>query len=202
MPSLAVGADVKKIPLMAFCVALALTLGRSAAAQLPPPVDLGVRNIPQQTQVWCWVAVAEQIIHWLNRSNPGGPPHQCELVAVANGAHPGICCGQPNPACFTTGHLWQIQGLITRYGGAVASIAPPADPMTLYNTLRSGRPIILSIQTNINGGHVVVLRGMRWVPTPMGVMPVLLVNDPMNIFSNEVGYHQLIGVWSAAIVVG
>ena len=28
-------------------------------AQIPSPIDLGIRNIPQETQVWCWAAVAQ-----------------------------------------------------------------------------------------------------------------------------------------------
>ena len=38
-------------------------MSREGATQA---VDLQIPNLPQQTDVWCWVAVAEQIIRWRN----------------------------------------------------------------------------------------------------------------------------------------
>ena len=44
-------------------VLVLLGISRQATAQ---PVDLGIPNVPQETDVWCWAAVAEQIIRWRN----------------------------------------------------------------------------------------------------------------------------------------
>lgn len=170
----------------------------AAKAQLPPPVDLNIPNIPQQTPVWCWAAVAQQII---SASNGGTAPPQCALVAVANGAHPGVCCEQGHPACLTTGSLQQIQTLILHFGGHFSAIAPPAHPMALYQTLASGRAIIMAVQSSPFSGHVVVLRGMTWVQTPTGVEAVLHINDPLSYFTQPVPFSQLLPYWQAAIVV-
>jgi hypothetical protein len=70
--------------------------------------------------------------------------------------------------------------------------------MTVYNALASGRAIIMAVQASPYAGHVIVLRGMRWDPV---YGPVLLVNDPMAMFSQQVPFQQVAASWSAAIVV-
>jgi hypothetical protein len=177
-----------------FAVAL-LGFVQPAHAQLPP-VDLGIQNLRQNTGVWCWAAVAQQII--LARRGPNATPPQCAMVAIANGADPNICCSG-DPRCLVTGSLQQIQGLIAYFGGSYSTIAPPANPMILYNTLRGGRPIIMAVQSAPGAGHVTVLRGMRWDPN---YGAILLVNDPMAVFPTEAPFNQIIGAWGAAIVVG
>lgn len=167
-------------------------------AQVPPPVDLQIQNLPQETQLWCWAAVAQQII--LRRNGPTRTPPQCGLVAAAFNLSPGYCCQSPTP-CMTTGSLQQIQGLIAYFGGRWSSISPPASPMTIYQTLASGRAIIMAVQSSPYSGHVVVLRGMAWVPTPIGVQPVLYINDPMAYFTQPVPFQNIAGYWQAAIVV-
>jgi hypothetical protein len=112
----------------------------------------------------------------------------------------GICCNNP-AACLATGSLQQIQALIHHFGGHASQIAPPTDPMTLYHTLRLGKPIIMAVQSTPFSGHVVVVRGMAWVPTPAGIQPVLFVNDPLSYFSAPIPYQNFIGYWRAAIVV-
>lgn len=170
-----------------------------AGAQTPAPVNIPIANIPQQTQVWCWAAVAQQIIQAAR--GPANTPPQCALVAMANGAPPGVCCGMGNPQCFVTGSLPQIQMLIARFGGHFSTVAPPTDPMTLYRTLKAGHPIILAVSTGMYSAHVVVLRGMNFLRTPIGVEPVLIVNDPMSYFTQPVPFSRLIGIWRSAIVV-
>lgn len=102
-------------------LAVLVVFAIDARAQVPSPVDLPIPNIPQQTQVWCWAAVAQQIIH--ATSGPVQTPPQCALVAMANGAHPAVCCNQPNPACLRTGSFPQIAGLIQQFGGRTSSYA-------------------------------------------------------------------------------
>ncbi len=156
----------------------------------------------QETQVWCWAAVAQQII--LARKGSANTPRQCALVAMANGAHPNFCCsGLGNPNCVTTGSLQQIQNLIGQFGSTYSSIQSPTNPMVLYNTLASGRPIILQVQTGLTSAHVVVLTGMSFIMNSNGIMePVLHINDPLAYFNKPIKFSQLIPIWMSAIVVG
>ncbi|MBF0034382.1 hypothetical protein HAX39_17555 [Citrobacter freundii] len=169
----------------------------SYALAIPPPIDLGIQNIPQMTPVWCWAAVAQQIIY---RLNPGSTPQQCQLVAEAYNANPQICCNAP-ASCMATGSLQQIQHLISNYSGHSSTITPPANPMAIYQTLASGRAIIMQVRSSPYSNHVIVIRGMAWVPTPMGIQPVLYINDPMAYFTQPILFSNLAMYWLAAIVV-
>jgi hypothetical protein len=178
-------------------ILLSITMATPVAAQ-PPPVDMPIRNIPQDTSVWCWAAVAQQIIDYTR--GPGQSPPQCALVALAYGSPPGACCNR-NPQCWVTGSLPQIQSLIGYFGGRYSALAPPADPMTLYQTLAAGRPIILFVRSGLMTSHVVVLRGMHFIPVPGGYEAVLHVNDPLGYYTQPVLFSQLVGIWMGAIVV-
>ncbi|MDZ4777887.1 MAG: papain-like cysteine protease family protein [Alphaproteobacteria bacterium] len=167
---------------------------------IPPPVDLPIQNLRQETQVWCWAAVSQQIIYSLRGQQ--NTPAQCALVAMANGAEPGVCCNGYNQQCVTTGSLDQIRTLIQQFGGRPSSIAEPTDPMTLYKTLASGHPVIIAIQQQgTQSGHVIVVRGMSFVQTQNGVEPVLHINDPMAVYTQPVPFRQLAQMWKAAIIV-
>lgn len=181
--------------------ALFFRLSLSDAQGLPPPVDLPIANIPQETEVWCWAAVAQQIVAASN--GPAGTPPQCALVETAYGVAPGTCCGGFNPACVQPGTFEQIQGLIRHFGGRLSHYSPPASPMALYQTLASGRAVILQLRMSGGPGvsHVVVVRGMSWVPTPYGPRAFLHVNDPMSIYTMPVPFDAIAPMWSAAIVV-
>ena len=180
-------------------VLAAVALAAPALAQYPPPVNIPIQNILQETSSWCWAAVAQQII--LAAAGSQQTPRQCALVAIANNAPPAVCCSGFNPACVRTGSLEQIQFLIGQFGRHASTIAPPTDPLTLYNTLASNRPIILHIVSGPGTSHVVVLRGMAFIPTPQGVMPVLYINDPMSVFTQPLPYPQLLQLWISAIVI-
>ena len=169
-----------------------------APSRWPAPVDLGIQNIPQETSVWCWAAVSQQIIARLR--GPLGTPPQCTLVALAYNTPPEYCCTAPQ-ACAWTGALEQIQWLIGYFGGRYSAISPPADPMTVYNTLASGRPIIMAVRASGLVGHVVVIRGMEWIPSPFGADPVLYVNDPLSYFTQPVPFANISRFWQQAIVV-
>jgi hypothetical protein len=159
-------------------------------------VDLGIVNITQDTQIWCWAAVSQQIIYW----KKGVSPKQCELVAIANNANPNICCYNYQQ-CMVAGGLNQIQNLLAYFGSSYSSLAPPTTPDVLYNTLKGGKAIILQLQLTPYMGHVVVLRGMDWVQTQNGLQPVLLINDPMNHFTQPILFENIIRYWKTAIVV-
>lgn len=120
------------------CLAwLVFGLASSASSQqpYPPPVDIPIVNLVQQTPVWCWAAVAQQII--MAAKGPAATPEQCALVAAANGVPPQTCCSGFNPQCVVTGSLPQIQFLIAQFGGHYSSLAPPANPLVLYQGILS-----------------------------------------------------------------
>lgn len=83
---------------------LFIFLSASVSSQpIPQTINLPIQNIMQETKVWCWAAVAQQII--LSRQGPTKTPPQCALVAMANGAHPSVCCsGMGNPNCVKRVH--------------------------------------------------------------------------------------------------
>jgi len=190
---------LKFITQTALIIALAIGGGQALAQTFPPPpVDLPIKNIPQETQVWCWAAVAQQII--MATRGPQRTPPQCALVARAYGNHPQSCCsGAQN--CAVTGSLEQIQGLIAEFGGRHSQLAPPTDAMSLYATLSAGKAIIMAVKSSPMSGHVVVLRGMGWMQTPYGPKPMLFINDPMAFFTQPVPFEQIAQYWESAIVV-
>lgn len=165
----------------------------------PPPVDLPIQNISQQTPVWCWAAVAQQILFFKN--GPANTPPQCGLVAMSKGINPNYCCINFNN-CAVTGNASIIQQLLYYFGGSASSYAPPTDPMTLYNTLAQGKPVIIELSQPYQGmTHVVVVRGMGFAQTPMGIIPVLHINDPMSYYTQPVPFSQIAPLWKSAIVV-
>ena len=164
----------------------------------PTAVNIRIANIPQQTDVWCWAAVAQQIIAYSRGLQQ--TPAQCALVAIANNVIPGYCCMAPTP-CLVTGSLQQIQALIAYFGGRFSTVIRPTDPVTLYRILESGRPVIMATQATPFTGHVIVIRGMEWVPTSGGFVPVLHVNDPIKHFTEAIPFAKLARIWQSAIVV-
>ncbi|EGF92510.1 hypothetical protein ABI_09470 [Asticcacaulis biprosthecium C19] len=163
------------------------------------PVDLPIENIAQQTQVWCWAAVSQQLI--AASRGMANTPSQCQLVASAYGADPGPCCAGQDPRCVTTGSLQQIQALIQQYGGRTSTYAAPTDAMTLYRTLKMGHAVVIGIEAGQGMGHVVVARGMSFQQTPQGVVAMVHINDPMAHFTQPVPYSQVAAVWRQAIIV-
>jgi len=163
---------------------------------LPPPVDLGIRNIRQETDVWCWAAVAQQVI----TKRKGQSPPQCALVAMVHGRYPSHCCPHYE-RCAVPGSLGQIQTLIRNFGQRSSTLSPPTDAMTLYRTLRAGHPIILAIRNSPYSGHVVVLTGMTWVNGRNGPEALLHINDPLLVIPPRLSLGDLLPRWRAAIVV-
>jgi hypothetical protein len=176
--------------LLAFTI-IFLSLSIISAKAQPPPIDLGIQNILQETPVWCWAAVAQQIIQKVR----GQSPRQCQLVATARNAPPQYCCQSPTP-CMTMGTLSEIQHLILLYGGHYSDIALPANPIIIYNTLRQDKGIIMQVRSSPGANHVVVIRGMAWAPNP-----ILFINDPTSFFTSPVPFSDIAQYWIAAIVV-
>ena len=177
--------------------AVAACLGAGAVrAQVLPPVDLGIANIRQETDVWCWAAVAQQVIV----KRKGRSPPQCALVAMVHGRYPSFCCPHYD-RCSVPGSLKQIQTLIRNFGQRSTALSPPTDAMSLYRNLRAGHPIILAVRNSPYSGHVIVLTGMTWIQGARGPEAVLHVNDPLQVIPARLPWRDLLPRWSAAIVV-
>lgn len=170
--------------------------GHDTTAGLLPPVDLNIPNIPQKTRVWCWAAVAQQII---TRKRGDSPP-QCALVGMVHGKRPGYCCPHYE-RCAVRGSLGQIRKLIRNFGRSYSTIERPVGPMTLYNTLRAGRAVIIALRNSAYSGHVVVIAGLTWVHGENGRVAMLHVNDPIGALPPRVPYALIRERWMAAIVV-
>ena len=171
---------------------------KSVAQSAPQAVDLGIENVVQLQDKWCWAAASEQIIWWLT----GNDVPQCELVATAfnSAAQTGICCNYPY-TCNLPGQISQIQSLILAYGGHYSTSGRPGTPMEVYQTLTRGRAIIMQLNTSPTIGHIVVIRGMEWQYGPYGFQPVFFINDPMQRYTTPVYFSQLARIWGSAIVV-
>lgn len=165
---------------------------------LPPAVDIPIANIPQQGPVWCWAAVAQQIIH--ARMGAQGTPAQCALVATAYGLDPMGCCNYPS-TCQATGTFPQIAFLINRFGGVASSYSLPAGPMEVYRTLQARRPILVHVRSGYATSHVVLVRGMHFVHGPYGMQAFLHVNDPMSYYTQPVPFESIAPIWIDALVV-
>ncbi|QQC82822.1 hypothetical protein I9054_011270 [Acinetobacter bereziniae] len=167
----------------------------------PPPIDLPIQNIPQETNVWCWAAVVQQIM--LFKNGPFNTPPQCSLVAVANNINPNYCCANLGN-CAVTGDALKIQQLLSYFNGSATTYTFPANPMALYQTLAQRKPVIIELSQPYKGmTHVVVVRGMGFAQTPMGIIPVLHINDPMGKpnYTQPVPFNQIAPIWKSAIVV-
>ncbi|PKF33389.1 papain-like cysteine protease family protein [Acinetobacter proteolyticus] len=167
----------------------------------PPPIDLPIKNIPQETHVWCWAAVVQQIM--LFKKGPANTPPQCGLVAAANGVNPNYCCANLGN-CAVTGDASKIQKLLYYFNGSATTYTFPANPMALYQTLAQGQPVIIELsQPYLGMTHVVVVRGMGFAQTSFGIVPVLHINDPMGHpgYTQPVPFDQIAPLWKSAIVV-
>ena len=170
--------------------------GYNTVAAPLPPVDLNIPNIPQKTAVWCWAAVAQQII----MRKRGASPPQCALVAMVHGRRPGYCCPHYE-RCAVKGRLSQIRKLIRNFGRSSSTIERPVGPMILYQTLRAGRPVIIALRNSAYSGHTVVVTGLTWVEGEQGRVAMLHVNDPIGALPPRVPFPLIRERWLAAIVV-
>lgn len=165
-----------------------------AAEEEGPTVSLDIRNRLQETPVWCWVAVAQQLIAY----SAGRAPAQCALVASADLVHPAMCCSGYNPNCVHTGSMEQLRFLLLAYGSNASDvIMAPRDPRVLHNHLLNNHPMVLQIRSGVTSTHVVVLRGIRLTQNDA----ILYLNDPMFIYTQAVPYSRLYPIIVNALVV-
>lgn len=182
----------------AMCVLMLVFI--PALAELPPPINLRVWGATAEASIWPWATVARRIIAW-KHGGLTGAPRECALVAMSQGARPEICCAGPNPACLVTGSIPQIQMLMASFGANSSMMAPPKNPMDLYNILSSGRPMILQINSGTGMSHVVIIQGIEWRETASGPRALLSVGDPMNLFLDAVPFETIASLWMTGFAV-
>jgi hypothetical protein len=169
---------------------------------LPAPIFLQVPTIVQQTPRWDWVALAQQLIAVKMAPNP--PPAQCALVEYAYGANTGACCATYNSSCEVGGNMAQVAWLIGNSGANVSQFSLPTTPADIYNTLKSGRPIILLLKDVpvLNSYHYVLIRGMHFEAKDGSVAAILHVNDPWTAYVWKFPFLSVLQNAVDAIVVG
>jgi len=170
-----------------------LALTSASLAQVP--VSLPVPVVRQATIEWCWVAAAEMILKYKGAKSP----RQCEIMERGYGGLPGSCCGDTS-RCTQPGQITDIQRIVAFYGGVLTNLNRPALPAELYSILSQGSPVVAHLNLP-TGGHFVVIRGMTWEPSPVGLIPIVQINDPMSSDPLVMPFDRLVGVWDAAVYV-
>jgi hypothetical protein len=193
--------------LMIALVFCARPTSTQAQQSLPPPVNLPVPVVLQQTQVWCWLASSEMVIRYLNN---GFSYTQCQMLEKGYGLPPGACCGNPG-ACMVTAQSWSAIQAVLAFGGLKGTIRPALSANDLYLTLRRNHPVIAQISEGGQGTHAIVLRAMRFAQVIVGYYPnglpavqtvaYVAVNDPLNIFPQEAEFSRLSSVWMDSLEV-
>jgi len=164
----------------------------NAEAQRPQPVDIDVPLVTQDTDEWCWLAVAEMIM--LERTDRS--ELQCEMVERRDGLASGWCCedlsrcARPSTSLNETAQVLAAAGVRTRPGMAVL-------PSTLYSLLSAGMPVIAQVRNSEGTTHAVVIRGMYYI----GFTAILIVNDPMEIAPREIPHSILAVGWINSLIV-
>ena len=193
-----------------FACCVLMPLGVSAQMpqqQVPPPVSLDVPLVNQNASEWCWLAASEMVMDYRNTTAPS----QCRMMEIANNVPAGTCCNNPVACNAPARSMAAVMAVIGNIGGVTSSYARPTDPLTLYRTLQNDDPVIMQVAMGGGGSHAVVLRGMRFqvmmgrMPNGMPVqqiVPVLVINDPMQQQPVEVAYQAIVGQWMDALVVG
>jgi hypothetical protein len=169
-----------------------------AAPSLPPPVQLPVPLVTQETEVWCWLAVTEMALRYRGDS---AAPRQCEIIASASKIPTSLCCNQPY-ACARTGSMSEIRLALARFGHVSSEFSPPVNFGVLYRVISDGNPVIIDYESGANSSHVVIARGMMFLTAGDRISPMVLVNDPMASRPLWVPYKELRAKWISSITVG
>ena len=160
--------------------------------QAPPVVgtkSLAITPVMQQTEVWCWAAVAEMVFRHYALPNLSQRGYQCGIVAAYYG--PSSPCWISCFSCVAPiGTVSQMQVLLNGYGVVANQFAPSRvltsrlilAPLTfedLANEINKGRPVVAGISPsgfaypNLSE-HAVLIVG--YVNDSQGRR--VLVNDP------------------------
>lgn len=164
----------------------------------PDPVDLGLANIEQQTNYWCWASVTLQA---LSRNFLAQNLTQCQIVNTANAAKgqgTGIdCCRNPDDeACSRLADLEEMLALIRHFGGRADLVALPETPEDIYEILISGRPVLAGFERVPNANHIYLIQGIFW----QGDEAMLKINDPATAAPRTISFKEAQPTWLVTVV--
>ena len=172
---------------------------------IPPTLEYNIPHLPQEEQLWCWAAAAQQAIGWVNR---GYAPTQCAIVALAHGIDVRQCCGDRDGICNRTGEIPAIERLIEAFGGQAQPLATvPRNPRQIYEIVRGGATLIIRLRPQPHDAavgirHMIVVRGIEWEPLPNGRLGArLLYNDPLGSGQRAVSFDSIVGFFEEALLV-
>jgi hypothetical protein len=175
----------------------------SASAQSslpPPPVDIPVPLVKQDTPEWCWLAVAEMIM----RQRMGFSQHQCELMEVWDNFPEGTCCSDVHHCSRHGIDLIEVAMVLERFVHIRTRYTTTIPPFALYSLLQTDRPVIAQIRERNGSTHAVVIRGMHFVrdySQDDGWQAVLLINDPMSSRPHTELYNVFVIGWLDSLVI-
>lgn len=148
------------------------------------PVELSVPHYVQETDVWCWAAVARMVIAYF-RGEEGTPP-QSRLVELILDLPEGHCARSPMPVeCAQASYSFFVN-MLMRVGGArhVRELAS-MDALGVYSALAMRNVIVAEMRIAEDMTHVVVMRGV-WVRDRQAFTIDVLVNDPSPLIGKPV----------------
>lgn len=157
----------------------------------PLPVELNVPYHAQDTEQWCWVAVAQMVL----AQRTSHVPRQCELVESFDRREPGSCCANVRNCMRCAVDLPEVQRLLHHNGLESERLMAPVTPERLREELSNGSPIIVQIGLE-RSRHAVVVSGLRYVDG----IAVLTVNDPATE-RHDMTYEELNETWIDLVVV-
>ena len=177
----------------------------ATADGIPRTVEYNIPHLPQEEQLWCWAAAAQQTIGWVNR---GYAPTQCAIVALGHGLDIEKCCGDRRGICHRTGEIPTIERLIEGFGGYAEQMAiVPRDPKRIYDIVRGGATLLIRLRPQPHDAavgirHMIVVRGIEWDPLPNGKLSArLLYNDPLGSGYRSVSFESIVGFFEEALLV-
>jgi len=137
----------------------------------------------QEADMWCWASCIQSAL-----GQAGVSQTQAQIVTRLTG------WPQNRPA-----RIEEVIAILRSYNFQAWSVAYPANPMQLYNTLSSGWKLIAFVNPSNNPmvGHFIMLQGI----SPNGFV---VVSDPATGMTYEQNVDQLYYAWkwSQSIVVG
>jgi len=181
-----------------------LTLPITSQAQTPeaapPPANIDLPLVAQDTNTWCWLAVIEMIL----RTRQAQPPRQCEIIEAWDHHPPGTCCNDLRQCARGGIDLHEIARILEQFGGIYTRYSQVIPPNALYNLLSTGLPVIAQIYERSVGTHAVIIRGLRFErdhSRTQGWQPIVIVNDPKRCEPREISYADFVTSWMDSLVV-
>jgi hypothetical protein len=166
----------------------------------PPPVNINVPLIMQDSNTWCWLAVTEMIL----RTRQNQSLRQCEILELWDRLPSGSCCVD-RQSCSRSGiDLHEVAALLERFGRIYTRYSATIPPNTLYSLISAGLPVIVQIRKTSGATHALVIRGLRFErdhSRENGWQMIIIFNDPQNTTPQEMPYSELVIGWLDSLVV-